>query len=81
MLPPTKAGRPLASNIAPTSDVTVVLPALPVIPITGAGQRRRKSRIIAVIGTPAARAAASSGSSSGTPWLANSTSTRDARPG
>ena len=67
MLPPTKAGRPLASNIAPTSDVTVVLPALPVIPITGAGQRWRKSRIIAVIGTPAARAAASSGRSSGTP--------------
>ncbi len=43
MLPPTQVRRPAARHISPTSATVVVLPAEPVMPMTGAGHRSRNS--------------------------------------
>ena len=67
MLPPTTWSCPEASSIAPTSEVVVVLPAEPVMPVTGAGQRSRNNSSMEEIGTPFASAARRAGRAAGTP--------------
>ncbi len=52
MLPPTHVRCPACLKISPTSVVVVVLPALPVMPITGAGQRSMNNWASLVSGTP-----------------------------
>lgn len=68
MLPPTRYGRPARASIAATSEVVVVLPLLPVMPIVGPGQRRRNSRVIEVSSMPRSRAWARAGMVRGTDW-------------
>ncbi len=75
MLPPTNVSRPAPRNTSPSSEVVVVLPALPVMPMIGAGQSSKNSSIRLVTGMPRVRAAFSSGLSGGTPGDAKTTST------
>ena len=67
MLPPTRASKPASRSIAPRAAVVVDLPFVPVTAATRPSRWRKASSISAITGTPAARAAASSGSSHGTP--------------
>ena len=55
--------------MAPSSDVVVVFPALPVTPVMGATQRSMKSWVAEPSGVCRSRAAWSAGRSRGTPWL------------
>jgi hypothetical protein len=66
MFPATTASARHAVSIAAQRLVVVVFPFVPVTPMIGAGQWRKKRLISISIGTPAARAAASSGDSRGT---------------
>jgi len=74
MLPPTWVVRPDARHIAPASAVVVVLPALPVMPSTGAGHRSRNNWASLVTATPRRKASCTIGSVGGTPPLTHSTS-------
>ena len=74
MLPPTTCSSPPACSIAATRLVVVVLPLLPVIPMVGPGQCSKNQRVIDVIGTPCARAAATGGEERGMLWDANTRS-------
>src|SRR5438093_1969642 len=76
MLPATSTGRGCSARIDPVSAVVVVLPFVPVIAIVSASVARQPSSSSPITGTPAARAAAASGASTGTPGL---TTTRSAR--
>ena len=67
MFPPTRASFPLSLSIAPRAAVVVDLPLVPVTAATVPARWRKPSSISAITGTPAPRAASSSGSSHGTP--------------
>ena len=67
MLPPVQTRRPAARSMAATREVVVVLPALPVMPMTCAGQRSRNSWASLASGMPRSRAARTMGAVSGTP--------------
>ena len=60
---------PAASRIRPVSSVVVDLPFVPVIAITRPRSQRDASSTSPITGTPRARAAATTGSSGGTPGL------------
>ncbi len=69
-LPATSHSRPPAMSIAPSRWVVVVLPFVPVTPAIGfSGSIRAASSTSLQTGTPAARAAATCGTSPGTPGL------------
>ena len=53
ILPPIRVRLSFWLSISPMSDVVVVLPLLPVMPIMGAGQRSTNRQISEVMGTPA----------------------------
>ena len=77
MLPPTSTRRPAASSIRPTSVVVVDLPLVPVMATTRPAQPARGQLQLADHRhAAAARAATSSGSSSGTPGLITTRSAR-----
>src|SRR6476620_6566087 len=69
ILPATTVYGFQAVNIAAQRLVVVVFPFVPVTPMIGAGQRRKKRLISISTATPAARAAASNGDSRGTAGL------------
>ena len=67
MLPPTRTSPPASLSIAPAAAVVVDLPFVPVIAATVPFNSRKPSSSSATTGTPAARAACSSGIVEGTP--------------
>ena len=67
MFPPTRTSPPASRNIAPRAAVVVDLPLVPVIAATVPFSIRKPSSSSATTGTPAARAACSSGIVEGTP--------------
>ena len=69
MLPATSTFQPAVSSIAPRSALVVVLPFVPVTPISGLDSSRDPSSISETIGMPRALAAATGGASEGTPGL------------
>ena len=79
ILPPTQLLRPATRPIWPVSEVVVVLPADPVMPITAVGVRRKNSCGSLVTQMPRARAASAKGMSAGTPGLNTNTSASSKR--
>src|SRR5262245_267551 len=79
--PATATGRPAARKISPRSSLVVVLPFVPVTPISGLARRREPSSTSLQIVTPRARAAATRGASLGTPGLLTSRSTSSTSAG
>ena len=69
MLPPTSTRMPAASSIRPVSAVVVDFPFVPVMATTRPRSHRDASSTSPMTGTPAARAAATEGWSTGTPGL------------
>ena len=74
MFPPTTAVRPPAVNMRPVSVVVVDFPFVPVIATMRPVSQRDASSISPMMGTPASRAAAICGWSSGMPGLTTSKS-------
>src|SRR5581483_6747069 len=75
-LPASTASTPAEANIAPSSRTVVVLPFVPVMPMTGLpGRSRQPSSISLQTGMPRSRAAAATGEPAGTPGLFTTTST------
>src|SRR4051812_42078628 len=69
MFPPTITLNPACSSIRPVSVVVVDLPLVPVIAMIRPASHRDASSTSPITGTPAARAAAITGCSGGTPGL------------
>ena len=69
MLPPTSASRPACWHIRPMSVVVVDFPLVPVTAITRPRSQREASSSSPITGTPAERAARTSGCSRETPGL------------
>src|SRR5262245_28144004 len=69
MLPATSTERPSARNISPSNAVVVVFPFVPVTATIGFERSLAPSSSSSQIGTPRARAAATSGASARTPGL------------
>ena len=70
ILPPIRVRLSFRLSISPMSEVVVVLPLLPVMPIMGAGQRWTNRQISDVMGTPADSAIFKYGDDRGTAGLA-----------
>ena len=66
-LPPVRASQPAERKMWPMSDVVVVLPFVPVTPMTGPRRNSAASSNSPMTATPLRRASARAGRSQGTP--------------
>src|SRR5262245_52240253 len=80
-LPPVKTRRPPAASARPTSVVVVLLPFVPVMPITGQSSSRNASSTSAHTGSPRRTASRRRGAPRGTPGLGTTRSTSSRRAG